>query len=226
MITLALIDDHPIVRDGLMAVLSDETDFRVLGAAASAEEGERLLRLQRPNVTLLDLELPGASGIEALPALLAAAPETKIVVFTAYDTEERVLGALRAGAKGYLLKGAASEEIARAIRTVHAGGTHLSPRIANTVVAQLGGSYRAGSGGAGSAGRSSRTAGATPTLPLTPREREVLRLVAGGRSNKEIARTLGITERTAKFHVTSLLNKLGAENRARAAAIGVQRGLL
>ena len=146
------------------------------------------------------------------------------MVFTAYDTEERVLGALRGGAKGYVLKGATSEEIGRAIRTVHVGGTHLSPRIATTVVAQLGG----GRGGAGETrdGRASRTTQAGGGPPLTPREREVLRLVADGRSNKEIARALGITERTAKFHVTSLLNKLGAENRARAAALGVQRGLL
>ena len=216
MITLALIDDHPIVRDGLIAVLSDEPDFHVLGAAASAEEGTQLLARHQPEVTLLDLELPGTSGIDALPTLLQAAPDTKIIVFTAYDTEERVLGALRAGAMGYLLKGATSEEIARAIRTVHAGGTHLSPRIASTVVAQIGHPVR---------GRSRQNTHG-PTAPLTPREREVLKLVADGRSNKEIARTLAITERTAKFHVTSLLNKLGAENRARAAALGVQRGLL
>ena len=216
MISLALIDDHPIVRDGLIAVLSDEPDFQVLFAAPSAEEATHLLRHHQPAVTLLDLELPGASGIEALPTLLQAAPHTKVIVFTAYDTEERVLGALRAGAKGYLLIGATSEEIARAIRTVHAGGTHLSPRIATTVVAQLG----------HPAGARSRPTTQGPTTHLTPREREVLQLVANGRSNKEIARTLSITERTAKFHVTSLLNKLGAENRARAAALGVQRGLL
>ena len=221
MITLALIDDHPIVRDGLIAVLSDEPDFHVAGAAPSAEEGARLLARTQPNVTLLDLELPGASGIDALPTLLAAAPNTKIVVFTAYDTEERVLGALRAGAKAYVLKGAPSEEIARAIRTVHDGGTHLSPRIAATVVAQLGPSGRPTAGAP-----TVTTRGTPPNTSLTPREREVLRLVAAGRSNKEIARTLTITERTAKFHVTSLLNKLGAENRARAAALAVQRGLL
>ena len=223
MITLALIDDHPIVRDGLIAVLSDEPDFHVLGAAPSAEEGERLLRRSQPNVTLLDLELPTISGIDALPALLAAAPNTRIIVFTAYETEERVLGALRAGAKGSVLTGAPSEEIARAIRSVHAGGTHLSPRIAATVVAQLGSTSVAGAPGGAAGRRSSR---ATSSTTLTPRERQVLRLVAEGRSNKEIARTLTITERTAKFHVTSLLNKLGAENRARAAALAVQRGLL
>jgi len=220
MISIALIDDHPIVRDGLIAILSDEPDFQVSGAAPSAEEGARLLRRTQPNVTLLDLELAytgteGMSGIEALPALLQAAPDTKVIVFTAYETEEQVLGALRAGAKGYVLKGAPSEEIGRAIRTVHGGGTHLSARIAATVVAQL----RHNTATADAPRQHSSTT-------LTPREREVLRLVAGGRSNKEIARTLTIAERTAKFHVTSLLNKLGAENRTQAAALAVQRGLL
>lgn len=216
-IRIALIDDHPIVRDGLLAVLSDEQDFEVVGAAASADEGHRLVTLRQPDVVLLDLELPGTGGIESLPDLLRASPATKVIVFTAYDTEERVLGALRAGASGYLLKGAPSEEIARAIRTVHAGGSHLAPRIAATVVAEL-------SGGPG--GRNARRAGAAGGTTLTARERQVLRLVAEGHSNKEIARELTITERTAKFHVTSLLNKLGAENRAQAAALAVQRGLL
>ena len=216
MIRITLVDDHPIVRDGLVAVLSDEPDFEVVGTAPTAEEALRLVAAQRPDVMLLDLELPGIGGVEALPQLTEASPATRVIVFTAYDTEERVIGALRAGAKGYLLKGATSEEIAQAIRTVHAGGTHLSPRIAATVVAELRGDRdRPGSPG------SARRAAA-----LTPRERQVLRLVAGGRSNKEIARELSITERTAKFHLTSLLNKLGADNRAQAAVLAIQRGML
>ena len=216
MIRVALVDDHPIVRDGLVAVLSDEPDFEVVGTAPTAEDALRLVSAQRPDVMLLDLELPGMGGVEALPELAKASPTTRVIVFTAYDTEERVIGALRAGAKGYLLKGATSEEIAQAIRTVHAGGSHLSPRVAATVVAELRGE-RAGSG---SPART-RVAAA-----LTTRERQVLRLVADGRTNKEIARELSITERTAKFHVTSLLNKLGADNRAQAAVLAVQRGLL
>ena len=208
-IRLAVIDDHPIVREGLVAVLSDDADFQVVGAAASAEDGLRLVQTERPDVLLLDLELPGASGIDALPGLLEASPDTKVIVFTAYDTEERVLGALRAGAKGYLLKGSPSEEIGRAIRAVHAGGSHLEGRVASTVLAQLRGGRQEGG-----------------AAPLSARERQVLRLVAEGRSNKEIARALTITERTAKFHVTSLLNKLGADNRAQAAAMAVQRGIL
>jgi len=208
-IRLAVIDDHPIVREGLVAVLSDDAGFQVVGTAASAEDGLRLVQQERPDVLLLDLELPGASGIDALPGLLEASPDTKVIVFTAYDTEERVLGALRAGAKGYLLKGSPSEEIGRAIRAVHAGGSHLEGRVATTVLAQLRGGRQEGG-----------------AAPLSARERQVLRLVAEGRSNKEIARALTITERTAKFHVTSLLNKLGADNRAQAAAMAVQRGIL
>ena len=208
-IRLAVIDDHPIVREGLVAVLSDDAEFQVVGAAASAEDGLRLVQRERPDVLLLDLELPGASGIDALPGLLEASPDTKVIVFTAYDTEERVLGALRAGAKGYLLKGSPSEEIGRAIRAVHAGGSHLEGRVATTVLAQIRGGRQEGG-----------------AAPLSARERQVLRLVAEGRSNKEIARALTITERTAKFHVTSLLNKLGADNRAQAAAMAVQRGIL
>ncbi|HEU5318091.1 MAG TPA: response regulator transcription factor [Chloroflexota bacterium] len=217
MIRVAVIDDHPIVRDGLVAVLSDEPDFHVVGTADSAAAGARLLERERPDVVLLDLEMPGADGVAALPALLGAAPGVRALVFTAYDAEERVLGALRAGAAGYLLKGAPSDEIARAIRTVHGGESYLAPRVAATVLAQLSGARRgAPAGGAGPDGAPA----------LTERERQVLGLVAGGRSNKEIARALGITERTAKFHVTSLLNKLGADNRAQAAALAVQRGLL
>jgi len=208
-IRLAVIDDHPIVREGLVAVLSDEADFVVVGAAASAEDGLRLVQKEQPDVLLLDLELPGASGIDALPWLLEASAGTKVIVFTAYYTEERVLGALRAGAKGYLLKGSTSEEIGRAIRAVHGGGSHLEGRVASTVLAQLRGGRREGG-----------------AAPLSARERQVLRLVAEGRSNKEIARALTITERTAKFHVTSLLNKMGADNRAQAAAMAVQRGIL
>ena len=145
-------------------------------------------------------------GIAAIPLLAAAEAGARILILTAYDTDERVLGALRGGAKGYLLKGAPLSEIARAIRAVHAGDTYLEPRIASKVVAELGPGRR--------------------SAALSRREREVLRLIAAGHSNKQIAQTLGITERTVKFHVTSVLNKLGAENRAQAVALAGQRGLL
>jgi DNA-binding NarL/FixJ family response regulator len=130
------------------------------------------------------------------------------VVFTAYDTDERVLGAVRAGARGYLLKGASAEEIARGIRTVHAGGSYLEPRVTSKLIAEV--------------SRSPRRGG----LELSAREREVLRLVADGLPTKQISASLSITERTVKFHVNSIFRKLGAENRARAVALAAQRGLL
>jgi DNA-binding NarL/FixJ family response regulator len=205
-IGLVVVDDHPIVRQGLTSALADEADFQVLGAAASAEEALPLVARLRPDVILLDLELPGLSGIEAIPRLIEGNPASKILVFTAYDTNERVLGAIRAGARGYLLKGAAVADIARAIRDVAAGGSALEPRVAAKVITTVRGPRAADQ--------------------LTAREREVLDLIARGLPGKQIARVLSISERTVKFHTASLLHKLGAENRAQAVAVATQRGLL
>jgi DNA-binding NarL/FixJ family response regulator len=206
MIRLVVVDDHPIVRQGLIASLEDEADFEVVGAAGSVAEGLALVGRARPDVVLLDLELPDGGGVEAIPRLAEASPNSRVLVFTAYDTDERVLGAIRAGAAGYLLKGATSPDIAAAIRTVAAGGSALEPRVA----AKLAAAVRAPRGGG----------------PLSGREREVLRLVADGLPGKQIARALGISERTVKFHTASLLRKLGADNRAQAVAVAAQKGLL
>ena len=206
MIRVLVVDDHPIVRQGLIGALEDESDFEVVGSAGSAEEALVLAGRLRPDVLLLDLELPGMGGVEAIPRLAEASPSTRVLVFTAYDTEERVLGAIRSGAKGYLLKGAASAEIARAVRAVAAGGSALEPSIAAKLVAAV------------------RAPGGTGRL--TAREREVLRLIAEGLPSKQIARALVISERTVKFHTASLLRKLGADNRAQAVALAAQRGLL
>jgi len=200
-----VVDDHPIVRQGLVAVLGDEPDFEVAGAADSAEAALALIDHTRADVILLDLELPGIDGVAAIPRLLEALPNGKVVVFTAYATDERVFGAIRAGARGYLLKGASTAEIARAVRAVHAGESYLEPRIAGKLLQEV---------------RAPRHTG------LTQRELEVLRLITSGMSNKQIARSLTITERTVKFHVTSILKKLDADNRARAVAIALERGLL
>jgi len=205
-IRIMVVDDHPIVRQGLVAALEDEPDFEVVGAAESAEAAEALVERLRPEVLLLDLELPGLSGVAAIPRLLEASPDTRVLIFTAYDTDERVLGAIRAGAKGYLLKGATAADIAGAIRAIASGGSALEPRVAAKLVAAVGAPRGAG--------------------PLTGREREVLRLIAEGLPGKQIARALGISERTVKFHTTSLLRKLGADNRAQAVALAAQRGLL
>jgi DNA-binding NarL/FixJ family response regulator len=206
-IRVLVVDDHPVVRQGLVSVLEDQPDFAVVGSAGDANEAIDLVRRLAPDVVLLDLELPGIGGVEAIPRVLAASPTTAILVFTAYDTDERVFGAVRAGARGYLLKGAAVAEIAQAIRALAAGESYLEQRIAGKLLSEV------------TAPR--RFAGL-----LTERERAVLRLVAAGLSNKQIARSLEISERTVKFHVTSIFRKLDADNRAQAVAQAVQRGLL
>jgi DNA-binding NarL/FixJ family response regulator len=206
-IRVMVVDDHPIVRQGLVGVLEDEADLEVVGAFGSAREAIGHVRRLQPDVVLLDLEMPELDGVEAIPLLLREKESLAILVFTAYDTEERVLGALRGGAKGYLLKGASSDEIARAVRQVHGGGSYLEPRVASRVIAQV------------------QTPRRT-TTSLSEREREVLRLVAEGQPTKQVARSLGITERTVKFHVNSIFHKLGAESRAQAVALAAQRGLL
>jgi DNA-binding NarL/FixJ family response regulator len=206
MIRVIVVDDHPVVRQGLVATLADESDFEVIGSAGSAEEAFELVARLRPDVVLLDLELPGKSGAEAIPELISTSPPARVLVFTAYESDERVLGAIKSGARGYLLKGASAEEITAAVRTVAAGGTALGPAAAAHLA---------------SAVQAPRGAG-----PLTAREREVLGLIAHGMAGKQIANALSITERTVKFHTASLVRKLGAENRAQAVAIAAQRGLL
>ena len=205
-IRLLLVDDHPIVREGLAAVLSDHPDFLVVGTTGTAAEAVALAREQSPDVVLLDLELPDGNGADLIPGLLPIRPRLAVLIFTAYDTDDRLRNALRSGAKGYLLKGAPAERIARAIRIVHQGGLFLEPNAAAAIA----------------------TPPATPTTSeeLTFREREVLLLVVEGLPNKQIASTLGFSERTAKFHVSSLMRKLGASSRAQVAVIAVQRRLV
>jgi NarL family two-component system response regulator LiaR len=187
-----IVDDHPIVREGPVAALNVD----VAGAFGSAEDALREAARLRPDVVVLDLELPGLGGIEAIPRFSAP-----VLVLTAYGTDEDIDRALAAGAKGYLLKGAPLDEIERAIEAVARGESYLDSR-ANRVIH-----------------RDARRR-------LTNRERDVLRLVAAGDSNKQIAVKLRISERTAKFHVTSIFTKLGAENRAQAVAIAAERRLI
>jgi NarL family two-component system response regulator LiaR len=206
-IRVLIADDHPIVRDGLALILATAADIEVVGEAADGEEALRLVERLHPDVLVLDLAMPGVDGVEAIRRLRANGSGAGILVFTAYDTDDRILAALRAGAAGYLLKGAPREDVFAAIRTVAAGGSLLPPVVATRLLRHVRGDE-------------------PEPEDLTPRQREVLRLLAQGQQNKEIAAALGISERTAKFHVEAVLRRLGAGNRTEAAAIATRRGLL
>lgn len=208
-IRILIADDHPIVREGLSAVLETQLDFETVGQAADGVQAVERTAALRPDVILLDLELPGMDGVAALRAIRAADPAAKVIIFTAFDTDERILSAVRAGAQGYLLKGAPREELFQAIRVVHNGGSLLQPVVAARLLRQVSGA-------------------ASPGMPepLTERELEVLRLLAKGRQNKEIAGELAISERTVKFHVSAILAKLDVGNRTEAVSKAAQMGLV
>ena len=206
-IRILVADDHPMLREGLVAVLSTQPDFDVIGEASDGSEVVWLAERLHPDVILLDLEMPNADGVAALERLRNADARTRTIVFTAYDTDERILGALRAGARGYLLKGASRKEIFDAVRTVHSGGSLLQPAVTSRLLEHV-------------------ERGNERPEDLTTRELEVLDLLAHGHKNSEIAEELFISERTVKFHVSSILAKLGVGNRTEAARIAARRGLL
>jgi DNA-binding NarL/FixJ family response regulator len=206
LIRVLIVDDHPVVRDGLFAILSTQPDFTIVGQAASGEEAVRLADTQRPDVILLDLEMPGMDGVAALQQIKLARPTMEAIVLTAFDTDERILSAVKAGARGYLLKGAPREEIFAAIRVVSQGGSLLQPVVASRLLHHI--------------------ARNSEKPSLTRREREVLSLLAQGKTNKEIAESLVISERTVKYHVSSILAKLGAGNRTEAVSYAARLGFI
>ena len=209
-IRILVADDHPIVRDGLIAVLNTQPDFDVIGEAATGPEAIAHADRLRPDVVLLDLEMPEMDGLATLEHLRQRDPTIKVIIFTAFDTDERVLKAIQAGAQGYLLKGVPREDVFQAVRVVHAGGTLLQPVIVSKLLRQVEHDQHA----------------ANDPDALTERERDVLRLMARGLTNKAIAAELVITERTVKFHVSAILSKLDAGNRTEAVTLAAQQGLV
>jgi DNA-binding NarL/FixJ family response regulator len=206
MIRIVICDDHPVVREGLASVLGRRPDLKIVAAVSSVGALLTAAEKLKPDVVLLDLELPDSSGVNAIERLGRAAPAAKVVMFTVHDAEDTVRAALRAGAMGYVQKGAPADEIAAAIREVHAGRSYIQGHVAANVFAGL--RRRPAASG------------------LSTRQLEVLRLIAGGRSNKQIAASLDITERTVKFHVAAIMDKLDVDNRAQAAAAATRRRLL
>jgi two-component system, NarL family, response regulator LiaR len=211
LIRILVADDHPVVRDGLAAMLDTQPDFQVVAQASTGVEAVQKAVDLKPDILLLDLEMPDMDGVEALKQLRLLLPEIRTLVFTAFKTDELILGAIRAGAKGYLLKGAPRDQLFFAIRVISQGGSLLEPVVASKLIEQMGRPAE------------SETTGQPA---LTNREMEVLRLLAQGKANREIAGELVISERTVKFHVSSIMSKLGAGNRTEAVSVAAQRGLI
>jgi len=212
-VRIVLADDHPIVREGLRTVLETQADFEVVAEAANGEEAVQLVARQQPDILLLDLEMPLMDGVEAirrLHTMFTTETLPRIIVFTAFDNDERIIHAIQAGADGYLLKGEPRDVIFNAMRVTLEGGSLLQPIVASKLLHHVG----------------QQAPQVIPGETLTERELEVLHLLAQGMPNKEIASKLVISERTAKFHVSSIMSKLGATNRTEAVSLAAQKGII
>lgn len=219
MVRILLVDDHPIVREGLRALLETQADFEVIAESANGEEALHLAANLAPDMLLLDLEMPVMDGVETIRRLYQLPKPPRVIVFTAFDDDERIVHALQAGANGYLLKDAPREEIFKAIRITIEGGSMLQPVVASKLLRHMGSQQKILITRPSSDNH-------LPIEELTERELEVLHLLAQGMPNKEIAAHLVISERTAKFHVSSIMSKLGATNRTEAVSLAAQRGLI
>jgi len=202
-IRILIADDHAVVRDGLASVLDFQADMKVVGHAKDGREAVERFRELRPDVAIMDLAMPMLDGVQAIAAIHKEFPEARIVVLTTYDGDESIYRALENGAKGYLLKDCSTADLLDAVRTVHSGGAHVSAQAASRLAAR---------------------AMAGPSL--SARETEVLQLIAKGKSNKEIAAQLFISEGTVKTHVLSIHEKLGVGDRTEAVVVAIRRGII
>lgn len=201
-IRILCVDDHPVVRQGIVGLVAVQADMTVVAEASNGREAIQQFRAHRPDVTLMDLQMPEMGGLDAISAIRAEFPDARIVVLTTYAGDAQALRALQAGARGYLLKNALHKELIETIRAVDAGKKALSPEVSFELAEHV------------------------TDDPLTPAEIRVLRLIADGNANKEIARALALSEETVKGQVRNILSKLGAKDRTHAAMIGLKRGII
>lgn len=202
LIRILTVDDHALLREGIAALVDAEPDMKLVAEASNGEEAIETFRLHRPDITLMDLQMPGMNGIEAITRIQAEFSGARIIVLTTYTGDAQVLRALKAGARGYILKAKVHRELLSAIRAVHAGQKQIPPEIAAELAEHA------------------------MDDDLSPREVDVLRLIAAGNANKLIADQLSIGEATVKRHVTNILSKLGANDRTHAVTIGLRRGII
>jgi len=205
MITVAVVDDHGVVRDGLAGVIAAQPDMEVVATAADGGEAVEVCRSTSPDVVLMDLEMPVKDGIEATREILAHAPTTAVLVLTSFSDRRRIMGALDAGAVGYLLKDASADDVVRGIRSAAEGGSPLDPRAARSLL--------------------EAKSAPDPLAGVSPREREVFGLLLDGMPNKLIARRLGISEKTVKSHLTSIFREIGVTDRVQAILWAERQGL-
>lgn len=201
-IRVIIADDHPVVREGLAALIKSQPDMKVVSEAANGKQAVQQFALHRPDVLLLDLRMPEMDGIEATRAILKTVPRARVIVISTYRGDEDVYQALKVGAKAYLLKDSSRIELLNCIRSVHEGHINLTPAVATQLAAGV------------------------TTQRLTKREAEIMKLLVGGKSNKEIGASLGVTEGTVKVHIGHVFKKLGARGRTEAIRIALERGVV